>query len=67
MYDHTNAISNCVFLAFDCRNVFPRRSKVRLGVYVVFNVFEERSKLNVGFNGCDVDGCAIGATEDVVE
>jgi len=49
MNGHTNAISHGSVVAFSCRNMLSLRGAVKLGVHVVFNVFEERLELDVRF------------------
>jgi len=67
MDGHTNAISYGLVVAFSSGNMLVLRGVVKLGIHVVFNVFEESLELDVGVNGSDIDSGAIVAAKDVVE
>jgi len=62
-----NAISCDSVVAFNCWNMLALRGAVKLGIHVVFNVFEESFEFDVRVNGSDVDGGAIVVAQGVVE
>jgi len=67
MDGHTDAISYGLVVAFSSWDMLALRGIVKLGIHVVFNVFEESLELNVGINGSDKDSGAIVAAKDVVK
>jgi len=67
MDSHTNAISYGSVVAFGCWNMLALRGVVKLGIHLVFSIFEERFELDVRINGSDIDGGPIVASKDIVE
>jgi len=67
MDGHTDAISDGLIVAFSSWDMLALRGVVKLGIHVVFKVFEESLELDVGINRSDIDSGAIVAAKDVVE